>query len=814
MKDKKWLPIVISNLFSLLFYSILICVFAYPIYSNADSEETFNQFYITYNKAESPLTLSDEEWQYIISEHLQWLKSMLPDLADQEAALLDLSYIRPLSKIKGGMVFSLSQSFSRVLLEGWFDHLKGSNPLIHNIQIDLPTKLEQVDSSRYSLEDATLPPQNLTMFNNGVLETQWHLGPFPGINAVPAWSITKGRGVRVLIQDVYFCLESPAITEDRLMFLYNYGSDSIRWPNQLDLSLIEHEESHRCNIYRGSHGKDILLQLATLHQQVSSFQTGMLPDATYILMDFPTDGIESGTISALIAGLDEAIIRGAQVFNLSQGIGYPNMQCPEELQQAIDRAAKAGIQLINSAGNAGRTISEYNTPVPKVCQNVMVTGNTQRDGGLHSTSNFGSHVDIAAPGVATHQHHHGGTSNAAPYVAGTAAMMLAVDSGLPIWRQAQILKQTAVYNITDCPECKCPFGVVDSYAAVQQVISGIESGIQQGEYTTHINLPLDRSSEAARSYSRTIRIPAHTTGLIQLVDSKRYQGLSLLVRRQPDDMLVPDSDQNLCTNSPTSCLVNVSEEPGIYEIAVNHSVSVPESGEGSGFNREQTEEETLDTLIGPEVRVSLFPRTENTQILAEHQPATVDRDGGTLWSAWRRHRPVTDRADPAYFQQAPDTVQLSLPAFHRSFTPCLVPVGKLFWHGVSKKKAEWTANTETPVPGIVNSQNRCQLWGASHLNSAHYDTLLTLNPNSPAPVTTSISTSTSLQSYQFSHSKSIGYSDENGQFVAFCYFEEGGKIISGWADRSEAVCHSKSISSTEPFTLTLKESNHFTLNLQ
>jgi len=112
----------------------------------------------------------------------------------------------------------------------------------------------------------------------------------------------------------------------------------------------------------------------------------------------------------------------AQIINMSiAGTGGSTM-----LQQAIDRAAARGAVMACAAGNNGTSQLTY----PAYYSNCIAVAATTNQDQRASYSNYGSWVDVAAPGsniystlIGTNYGTMSGTSMAAPHVAGQAGMV-------------------------------------------------------------------------------------------------------------------------------------------------------------------------------------------------------------------------------------------------------------------------------------------------------------------------------------------------------------------------------------------------------
>ena len=153
---------------------------------------------------------------------------------------------------------------------------------------------------------------------------------------------------------------------------------------------------------------------------------GVAPDVKLMAVRWLVRGT-CETTSAAVAAIDYAVENGADIINASWG-GY---SFSTALLEAVQRANDAGVLVVAAAGNDGTRSSFY--PAAFDAPNVLSIAAMQPDGYLADFSNYGSAVDIAAPGTrilaAYVDENPGeyalvdGTSFAAPHVAGIAALL-------------------------------------------------------------------------------------------------------------------------------------------------------------------------------------------------------------------------------------------------------------------------------------------------------------------------------------------------------------------------------------------------------
>jgi thermitase len=150
----------------------------------------------------------------------------------------------------------------------------------------------------------------------------------------------------------------------------------------------------------------------------------------------------SGYYSWIINGLYWAADNGAEVINLSLG----GTSGSTALQQAVDYAWNKGAILTAAAGNNGSNSRLY----PAYYSHTIAVAATGQNDLKASWSNYGSWVDVAAPGVniisTTPDNNYtylSGTSMAAAHAAGVAALIKAAFPALSNQQVRNRLEQTA-----------------------------------------------------------------------------------------------------------------------------------------------------------------------------------------------------------------------------------------------------------------------------------------------------------------------------------------------------------------------------------
>jgi serine protease len=175
----------------------------------------------------------------------------------------------------------------------------------------------------------------------------------------------------------------------------------------------------------------------------------------------------------------------AKVVNMSLGGAAA---CSTTYQDAIDAMNAAGTVLVVAAGNSNTDASGF---TPANCNGVITVAATNRAGSRSYYSNYGSVVEVAAPGGETNVSstngilstlntgttspasdtyaYYQGTSMAAPHVTGVVSLMFSVNPSLTPTQVLNILQSTVTpfpAGSTCITTYDCGSGIVNAQAAV------------------------------------------------------------------------------------------------------------------------------------------------------------------------------------------------------------------------------------------------------------------------------------------------------------------------------------------------------------
>jgi len=216
-----------------------------------------------------------------------------------------------------------------------------------------------------------------------------------------------------------------------------------------------------------------------------------------------------GTVSGLPANANPA-----RVINMSLG---GSGACDTTSQNAINSARSRGTVVVVAAGNENTNASNSS---PANCSGVIAVAAVNRSGGRAYYSNYGSIVDVAAPGGdmrssaangilstlnagttspgADNYAYYQGTSMATPHVAGVVALMLSKNSSLTPDQVESLLKGSTRAFPATCSQCGT--GIVDANAAVDAAGGGVTPP------TTVAEVESNNSTSTAQAVTRPVTV--------------------------------------------------------------------------------------------------------------------------------------------------------------------------------------------------------------------------------------------------------------------------------------------------------------------
>lgn len=334
--------------------------------------------------------------------------------------------------------------------------------------------------------------------NDPSLSQQWAFGTTTaGINIRPAWDQATGAGVVVAVIDTG--ITSHPDLNANILPGYDFISDSAmaRDGNGRDSDPSDEGDWYGANEcgsgYPASNSSWHGTHVAGTIAAATNNGTGVAGTA-YNARIVPVRvlgkcGGYTSDIADAIVWASGGTVSGvpanpypAEVINMSLG---GSGSCSTTYQNAINGAVSRGTTVVVAAGNDAANVS---TAVPANCPNVIAVAATTSARAKASYSNYGTGVDISAPGSsilstlnsgttvpasATYASYNG-TSMATPHVAGVVALMQSVaPTPLTPAQVESIIKSTAASF--SCSQ-GCGAGLLDANAAVTAAKAGSSGG--------------------------------------------------------------------------------------------------------------------------------------------------------------------------------------------------------------------------------------------------------------------------------------------------------------------------------------------------
>lgn len=340
---------------------------------------------------------------------------------------------------------------------------------------------------------------------------QWDLfDSTAGMNVPAAWPTSTGSGVTVAVIDTGYVAHSDLAAN--IVAGYDFITDtavSVDGDGR-DSDPADPGDYHAANdcgsgvpagnsSWHGTHVAGAIAAVTNNNKGIAGIAYGAKISPLRVLGKcggYDSDIIDAitwasgGTVSGVPANANVA-----KVINMSLG---GDGACTSATQSAITAAVNRGTTVVVAVGNDNDNVANHS---PGNCANVISVAATNRAGAKASYSNYGSGVDISAPGGQTgtgtangihstlnsgtkapsteSYAYYQGTSMATPHIAGLVALMKSADSSLTPARIESAIKTNARALPGSCPG-GCGAGLADAAKTVEAVSGSGGSGTTTG----------------------------------------------------------------------------------------------------------------------------------------------------------------------------------------------------------------------------------------------------------------------------------------------------------------------------------------------
>ena len=290
------------------------------------------------------------------------------------------------------------------------------------LEVDSTKDLKEVIAEINATEAYDFAEPNYMTFstafssNDPYSSYQWHL---ENINLNRAWEYNQGEGITVAVLDTGVKANGVDGIENLLQGYDSYNRDN----NPDDMN---------------GHGTHVASTIAQRSNNGIG-EASVAPMANILPVKVMSDDGYGDNI-ALAQGIIYAVDNGADIINMSLGNPYSS----STVKRAIEYAAQNGVVMVAATGNSYASQVYYPAAYPE----VIAVGAARFDNSKSGYSNYGTGIDILAPGGDLSRDDNGdgyadgilqetyengrwtspfyeGTSMASPQVAGVAALIMA-----------------------------------------------------------------------------------------------------------------------------------------------------------------------------------------------------------------------------------------------------------------------------------------------------------------------------------------------------------------------------------------------------
>ncbi|MCX4524213.1 MULTISPECIES: S8 family serine peptidase [unclassified Streptomyces] len=421
---------------------------------------------------------------------------------------------------------------------------------------------------------------------------QWDLfEPTAGMNVPAAWDKTTGSGVTVAVIDTGYVAHSDVAPNIVAGYDFISTSSEARDGNGRDANPADEGDWNatdgECGVgskastssWHGTHVAGTIAAATNNSKGVAGIAYGAKIQPVRVLGK--CGGATSDIVDAItwasggsVAGVP-ANATPAKVINMSLG---GSGACGTSYQNAINAAVARGTTVVVAAGNSNANASGFS---PASCNNVINVASTNRAGDRSYYSNFGTIIDIAAPGGETRRatdtpgtvttpenailstlnagtttpgaetyKPYQGTSMAAPHVAGLAALLKSAKSSLTPAQIESAIKSSARPLAGTCTG-GCGAGLADAAAAVAAVTS-----------TTPPAGSFENTTDFAIGDNTTVESPITVSGVTGNAPATLKVGVNIVHSYIGDlkvDLVAPDGTVYTVHNRAGGSTANINQ---------------------------------------------------------------------------------------------------------------------------------------------------------------------------------------------------------------------------------------------------------------
>lgn len=534
---------------------------------------------VRYYKIEIEISLNDERYSNLITKLklISSIRTIMPNYIlpnNKHAEMSDFFYV----KLKSINDFDILQ---KVATENEVQIVEQNKfmPLWYTLRCTKSTKHNPLEISNLIYETGFFAAATPDFLTNDLLCTNdpnfnqlWGLNntssPNIDINICDAWDITEGEGINVAVLDTGIELTHIDL-QDNISTL-SYDTESNSSPSQIF----------------GEHATHVSGTIGAVKDNNTQV-VGVAPKAKLISVSNSL-GANANSRIKRADGINWAWQSGADVINNSWGSSVQFEVIDDAINNALTNGRNGkGTIVIFSSGNDNSNISYPANSNP----DILAVGSITSNGSRSSFSNFGSELDVVAPGSGIYSTlpnntigSLSGTSMAAPHVSGVAALILSVNPNLTGKEVRDIIEKTSQkigsFNYSSVSgksngtwNNEVGYGLIDAFAAVVEANQLIIEGSDQlcigspETYTLTGNIPQGASINWEYPTNRmyvisgqgtpTITFGAFTSGTNQIikatvtssgvssVSEKTIDILSSNMVPVPTTVLAPDNPFNL-----------------------------------------------------------------------------------------------------------------------------------------------------------------------------------------------------------------------------------------------------------------------------